>query len=122
MAYKTIVSGAALTAAGGPYYYAVPLSTDTISGMQLAWGDATSAFSATLYTTCQETQTVPVATTAAPDLKIWSSDADSVPIAPVAAGAAGSKVYHLGNVGAPAGLLRITPTANTSFSLYLWGK
>lgn len=120
--YHTVVSAAALTAAGGPYYYRIPLLLDAVTGMQIVWADGTSAFTGTFYSTCREDAPIPAATTAAPNLQYWSSEATDLPITTVTAAAAGSKVYHIGNCGGGFGLLRITPTANTALSIFIYGE
>jgi len=117
-----IISRAVLLSASAPYYYKIGLGGDSITSFQLAWHDATSAFSAVLFTSNHDSPTVPAVAAAAPDLTQWSSEAADLPITTVAAAAAGSKVYHVGNCGARWGLLQITPTANCILSIRLHGK
>lgn len=54
------------------------------------------------------------------DLTLWMEETALAGV--VAAGAAGSKLIHLGNNGARIVMLQVTATANSKFSLKTNGK
>jgi hypothetical protein len=110
-----------IAVASAPYYYLLPIAGSGITSFQISHLDATSAYSAILYTSNYGSPPVP-ATGGAVNLIYWQSEAVDFPLTTVTAGAAGSKIYHVGNCGAAWGLLRITPTAASDITIMINGK
>lgn len=87
-----------------------------VSGVQLVWKDATSAFSApTLYTSCDANPAVPDDNGSA-DLEYWTEET-SLSYDAVSANAKGSQMLHLGNNGGKWLLIEIAATADCDMAI-----
>lgn len=101
---------------GVKHFERIPLPRGYVSGLQLAWLDATSAFSApVLYVSNSDSPAVP-ADDATPSLAAWTIET-GVAFDAVTASASGSQMLHMGNVGAKWLLVEISATANCSLEL-----
>lgn len=103
---------------GSAYLFEIPCGYGSVSSMQIVHEDATSAYSGSFETTNQDQTRAPID---AIDPTKWSAEGD-VTIDTVAAGAAGSKMYHLSGLGSRRSRLKIIPTAISVLSIYSHGK
>jgi len=118
-ANKFIIAPVAATEAlvsGTAESFRVDSQEGTVTALQIVWHDATSAFTAKLYSS-NRNDPAETANGTAVDKEIWTEET-SVSIAAVTASAAGSQMIHLGNMGARWLQLELTPTANCSISIF----